>query len=185
MKQSVRKLVEEEIGADDYPAFQPGDQIRVVTREEIAGMERKTTFEGVCIARRGEGPDETFKVRKNSFGVGVERIFPLNSPIIEEVKILRKGKVRRSKLNYLAGRSAKNARIKEKRVDLDEANAPGTAEATADKVETSEVTEEDEVETSPGEESKKVQAEETNADDSAEASENSETMENEEEEAGE
>ncbi len=124
MKKSVRNAIEEEISSDEYPDFQPGDQIRVVTREKIAGLERKTRFEGVCIARRGEGPDQTFKVRKTSFGVGVERIFPLHSPIIEEIKILRKGKVSQSKLNYLAGRSAKNARIKEKRVDLDEVNAP-------------------------------------------------------------
>ncbi len=130
MKQSIKNAIEKEISTDEYPAFQPGDQIRVVTREKIAGLERKTSFEGVCISRRGDGPDQTFKVRKNSFGVGVERIFLLHSPIVEKIEIVRKGKVRRAKLNYLAGRSAKKARIKEKRVDLEEVNATGEEEKT-------------------------------------------------------
>ncbi len=77
--------------------------------------ERLQPFEGVCIARRGGGLRETFTVRKVSGGVGVERIFPLNSPSIAEVEILRRGKVRRAKLYYLRGRRGKKARIKEDR----------------------------------------------------------------------
>jgi len=86
------------------------------------GETRTRRFEGICIGRRGEGPDQTFKVRKVSFGVGVERIFPLYSPVIENIEVLRKGKVRRAKLNYLEGRSARESRIEERRADLDSIN---------------------------------------------------------------
>lgn len=130
MRESLQKAIKEELPDADYPDFEPGDKIKVISTKDVRGQQRKRTFEGVCIARRGKGPDETFKVRKMSFGVGVERIFPIHSPAIEDVEILRKGKVRRAKLNYLEGRSSKNSRIKEERVDLEEVNRT-QAEAAA------------------------------------------------------
>lgn len=122
MDSNIQDLLESELKDQEYPDFDPGDTICVRTREEIGGQMRNREFEGVCISRSGKGPDQTFKVRKDSFGVGVERIFPLYSPMIEDVEIIRKGKVRRAKLNYLEGRSQKDARIEEERVDLEEAN---------------------------------------------------------------
>ncbi|MFB6344830.1 MAG: 50S ribosomal protein L19 [bacterium] len=122
MKQSLQEAIQDELPDANYPDFEPGDKIRVTTTQEIQGQQRERHFEGVCIARRGEGPDKTFKVRKVSFGVGVERIFPLHSPIIDKIEIVKKGKVRRAKLTYLEGRSAKDSRIEEERVDLEELN---------------------------------------------------------------
>lgn len=129
MKKSLQDAIrEKELPDADYPDFEPGDRIEVTTRVEIGGEKRTRRFEGVCIARRGEGPDQTFKVRKVSFGVGVERLFPLYSPLIESIEVLSKGKVRRAKLNYLEGRSAREARIEEQRADLEAINAsPGSA----------------------------------------------------------
>lgn len=136
MKKSLQDAIrQKELPDAKYPDFQPGDRIEVTTRVEIGGEKRTRRFEGVCIARRGEGPDETFKVRKISFGVGVERLFPLYSPLIESIEVLSKGKVRRAKLNYLEGRSARKARIEEQRADLEAINAspgsPGDAGAAA------------------------------------------------------
>lgn len=130
MKQSLQDAIrEKELPDANYPDFQPGDRIEVTTRVEIGGEKRTRRFEGVCIARRGEGPDQTFKVRKISFGVGVERLFSLYSPLIESIEVLSKGKVRRSKLNYLEGRSAREARIEEQRADLEAINtSPGSPE---------------------------------------------------------
>ncbi len=122
MKRSLRNAIKEELPEADYPDFEPGDKIRITSTRSIGGQERERHFEGVCIARGGEGHDETFKVRKVSFGVGVERIFPLHSPSIHDIEILRKGKVRQAKLNYLEDRSSKESRIDEKRVDLEEVN---------------------------------------------------------------
>jgi large subunit ribosomal protein L19 len=100
---------------DDLPDFSPGDTVRVYVRVIEGGRERTQTFEGVVIARKGGGIRETFTVRKISYGVGVERIFPLHAPIIQGIEIVRKGDVRRAKLYYLRDRLGKASRIKEKR----------------------------------------------------------------------
>jgi len=100
---------------DDIPDFAPGDTVRVNVRVVEGGRERVQIFEGVVIARNGGGTRESFTVRKLSFGVGVERIFPLHAPIIQSLEVVRRGDVRRSKLYYLRDRVGKSARIKEKR----------------------------------------------------------------------
>lgn len=100
---------------DDIPNFAPGDTVRVDVRVIEGGRERSQAFEGVVIARKGGGIRETFTVRKISFGVGVERIFPLHAPIIQKIEVLRRGDVRRAKLYYLRDRIGKATRIKEKR----------------------------------------------------------------------
>jgi large subunit ribosomal protein L19 len=99
----------------DLPDFQPGDTVRVQVRVREGDKERLQAFEGVCIGRRGAGISETFTVRKVSAGVGVERIFPLHSPGISAIEVVRKGRVRRAKLYYLRNLSGKAARIREKR----------------------------------------------------------------------
>ena len=101
---------------DDLPDFGPGDTVRVNVRVVEGGRERVQSFEGNVIARDGGGLRETFTVRKISFGVGVERIFPVHAPIIASIEVLRKGDVRRAKLYYLRDRVGQRAiRIKEKR----------------------------------------------------------------------
>ncbi len=99
----------------DMPAFDPGDTIRVMVRVKEGEKERLQAFEGLVIAKRGGGISENFTVRKVSAGVGVERIFPIHSPIISSVDVVRRGKVRRAKLYYLRALSGKAARIKERR----------------------------------------------------------------------
>ncbi|MGH7675234.1 MAG: 50S ribosomal protein L19, partial [Gemmatimonadales bacterium] len=99
----------------DLPAFEPGDTLRVMVRVREGDKERVQAFEGVCIGRRGGGINETFTVRKISAGVGVERIFPLHSPSIATVELVRKGRVRRAKLYFLRRLAGKSARIREKR----------------------------------------------------------------------
>jgi large subunit ribosomal protein L19 len=100
---------------DDIPDFAPGDNVRVHVRVVEGGRERIQIFEGVVIARNGGGLRETFTVRKISFGVGVERIFPVHAPIIQKIEVVRRGDVRRAKLYYLRDRVGKATRIKEKR----------------------------------------------------------------------
>ena len=100
---------------DDIPSFRPGDTLRVNVRVREGEKERIQAFEGVCIGRKHGGISETFTVRKVSGGVGVERIFPLHSPSIESIKVVRLGKVRRAKLYYLRDLRGKAARIKERR----------------------------------------------------------------------
>ena len=99
----------------DLPAFRPGDTLRVNVRVREGEKERIQAFEGVCIARKNGGVSETFTVRKISGGVGVERIFPLHSPSIESIVVVRQGRVRRAKLYYLRNLRGKAARIKERR----------------------------------------------------------------------
>src|SRR5690348_893417 len=99
----------------NLPAFDPGDTVRVMVRVREGEKERLQAFEGVCIGRRGGGINETFTVRKISAGVGVERIFPLHSPSIAEIDLVRKGRVRRAKLYFLRRLAGKAARIREKR----------------------------------------------------------------------
>jgi large subunit ribosomal protein L19 len=100
---------------DDMPPFRPGDTVRVNVRVKEGDKERLQAFEGVCIARRGGGVSETFTVRKISNGVGVERIFPLHSPMIGSLIVVRRGVVRRAKLYYLRDVVGKAARIKERK----------------------------------------------------------------------
>ena len=99
----------------DIPAFQAGDTIRVMVRVREGDKERLQAFEGLCIGKRGGGINETFRVRKVSAGVGVERVFPLHSPSIATIEVVRKGNVRRAKLYYLRKVRGQAARIKEKR----------------------------------------------------------------------
>ena len=99
----------------DLPDFGPGDTIRVNVRVREGDKERIQAFEGVCIARRGAGISETFTVRKVSSGVGVERVFPLHTPTIESIQVVRRGQVRRAKLYYLRQLRGRAARIREKR----------------------------------------------------------------------
>jgi large subunit ribosomal protein L19 len=98
----------------DIPAFKAGDTVRVAVKVVEGDNERVQLFDGVVIARRGSGISESFTVRKISFGVGVERIFPIHSPRIEKIEVLKFGKVRRAKLNYLKSLSGKAARLQEK-----------------------------------------------------------------------
>lgn len=99
----------------DIPDFKPGDTLKVYVTIKEGDKTRVQLFEGVCIARKGKGIGETFTVRKISYGVGVERIFPVHSPIIDRIEVAKIGKVRRAKLHYLRGLSGKAARIKEVR----------------------------------------------------------------------
>ena len=99
---------------DDLPAFNPGDTIRVNVRVREGDKERLQAFEGVCIAKKGGGVSETFTVRKISGGIGVERVFPIHSPSVESIKLVRQGRVRRAKLYYLRALRGKKARIREK-----------------------------------------------------------------------
>ena len=100
---------------DDVPDFGPGDTVRVSVRVVEGSRERTQVYEGVVIARSGGGVRETFTVRKLSFGVGVERIFPVHAPIIQSIEVTRRGDVRRAKLYYLRDRVGKATKIKEKR----------------------------------------------------------------------
>ncbi|MGH9735321.1 MAG: 50S ribosomal protein L19 [Candidatus Acidiferrales bacterium] len=113
MKPIIAKVQESQL-RKDLPKFRPGDTIRVSVRlkEGEGEKERIQAFEGVVMNRRGELVNESFTVRRVSFGIGVERIFPLHSPMISSIEILQAGKVRRAKLNYLRSRKGKAARIK-------------------------------------------------------------------------
>jgi large subunit ribosomal protein L19 len=109
------RAIEREGLKPNLPAFDPGDTLRVMVRVREGDKERLQAFEGICIARRGAGVNATFTVRKISAGVGVERIFPLHSPAIAEIEVMRKGRVRRAKLYFLRHLAGKAARIREKR----------------------------------------------------------------------
>lgn len=100
---------------DDVPDFSPGDTLKVHVRIVEGNRERVQVFQGAVIRRQGDGIRETFTVRKISFGVGVERTFPVHSPIIGKIEVVTRGDVRRAKLYYLRGRIGKAAKIKEKR----------------------------------------------------------------------
>jgi large subunit ribosomal protein L19 len=100
---------------DDIPAFGPGDTLKVHVRVVEGNRQRIQVFQGVVIGRKGSGLRETFKVRKVSFGVGVERTFPVHSPIVEKIEVATRGDVRRAKLYYQRDRIGKAAKIKEKR----------------------------------------------------------------------
>jgi large subunit ribosomal protein L19 len=119
-----------------HPQFRPGDTLKVNVKvveqsydekaKQMKTRERLQAFEGVCIARQGAGINESFTVRKISYGEGVERVFPVYSPLVDSVSVVRKGKVRRAKLYYLRGRRGKSARIGERQ---DRASETAQAEA--------------------------------------------------------
>lgn len=113
------------------PAFRPGDTLRVNVRIKEGERERVQAYEGVCIARQGQGINESFTVRKISFGEGVERIFPIHSPNIESIEVKRRGVVRRAKLYYLRDRRGKSARIAERQMTAAERAGVAAAAATA------------------------------------------------------
>ena len=115
---------------DDVPAFQPGDTLKVHVRVVEGTRERVQVFQGVVIRRQGSGLQETFTVRKISFGVGVERTFPVHSPIIQKIEVDRLGDVRRAKLYYLRDLRGKKAKIKEKRSSLPAKSAAPAAATT-------------------------------------------------------
>jgi len=108
-------LVDKRSLRDDLPEFQAGDTVKVHVRVVEGNKERVQVFEGVVIARRGSGINESFTVRKLSFGVGVERTFPLHSPIMAKIERVNRGDVRRAKLYYLRDRVGKAAKVREKR----------------------------------------------------------------------
>ncbi|MBQ8068704.1 MAG: 50S ribosomal protein L19 [Solobacterium sp.] len=110
----VDKITKDQI-RNDVPTFKPGDTLKVYVRIREGEKSRIQMFEGVCVSKKNGGIGETFTVRKISGGIGVQRTFPINSPIIDHIEVTRRGKVRRAKLTYLKGLSAKNARIKEDR----------------------------------------------------------------------
>lgn len=113
----IQQIEAEEIAkaAKDIPTFRPGDTVRVGVKVVEGTRSRVQNFEGVCIARSNRGFNSNFTVRKISFGEGVERVFPLYSPNLDSITVVRKGVVRRAKLYYLRGRTGKRARIAERR----------------------------------------------------------------------
>lgn len=122
------RLVEAAQLKKDRDGFGPGDTVRVYVKVIEGEKERTQIFEGLVIRRRGEGTRASFTVRRISYGVGVERTFPLHSPRIERVDVVRRGRVRRSKLYYLRGLAGKAARLREKRVPA----VPTTTETEAE-----------------------------------------------------
>lgn len=114
MNQFIIKSIEERFKKPEIPNFKSGDTVKVYVKVKEGDKERIQVFEGVVIARKGGGIRETFTVRKISFGVGVERVFPLHSPIIDKIEVVRRGIVRRSKLYYLRTKKGKEAKVKEK-----------------------------------------------------------------------
>ena len=115
MTNPLIKAIDQAALRSDIPEFRPGDSVRVHVRVIEGSRSRVQVFAGVVIARNAGGVQEAFTVRKVSFGVGVERTFPLHSPIIEKIEVERRGDVRRAKLYYLRGSRGKAAKIKEKR----------------------------------------------------------------------
>ena len=120
----------------NVPSFKAGDTVRVKVKVVEGDTERLQAFDGVVIARKGSGIGETFTVRKISFGVGVERIFPVHSPRVDSIEVLKVGKVRRAKLNYLTKLSGKAARLQEVKknttADTAEESSSATAETTTE-----------------------------------------------------
>jgi large subunit ribosomal protein L19 len=131
----IDELEREEIqrvqGERAVPEFRPGDTLRVNVKVIEGTRERVQAFEGVCIARRNRGIGSAFTVRKISYGEGVERVFPLYSPRIDSIEVVRRGKVRRAKLYYLRGRTGKAARIAERRDERGPKPTPRAADGTA------------------------------------------------------
>ena len=111
MMDIIRSIEKEQLKSD-LPAFSAGDTVKVHIKVTEGKRERIQIFEGVVIKRQGGGNRETFTVRKISFGVGVEKIFPVHSPVIEKIEVTRRGRVRRAKINYLRDRVGKAAKVK-------------------------------------------------------------------------
>jgi len=132
-----RQLEKLSVSAKKIPNFSPGDTLRVnvkiVEGEGDAAKTRIQAYEGICIARGGKGVQSTFTVRKISYGEGVERVFPLYSPSIDSIELVRRGTVRRAKLYYLRDRSGKSARIAERAESQDDAGADTAQSATPEK----------------------------------------------------
>ena len=133
LQQIEREQVEKLAASRPVPEFDPGDTVRVMVRVTEGERERVQAFEGVCIARKNAGINSNFTLRKISYGEGVERVFPLYSPRIAAIEVVRRGVVRRAKLYYLRGRTGKRARIAE-RARSSVRSAPGRAPATAQPV---------------------------------------------------
>ena len=125
----IRSSKPRKSGSARLPPFRAGDTLRVNVRVKEGEKERLQAFEGVCIARRGSGVSETFTVRKISNGVGVERIFPVHSPMLADIIVVRRGRVRRAKLYYLRHLTGKATRIREKKVRV---AVPSTEAATSE-----------------------------------------------------
>jgi large subunit ribosomal protein L19 len=127
----IKELEQEQIGrltaGKEIPDFAPGDTLLVNVKVVEGDRSRVQAYEGVCIGRAGSGLNENFTVRKISYGEGVERVFPLYSPMIDSIKVVRRGKVRRAKLYYLRGRRGKSARI----IERQERQAAGAEPAEA------------------------------------------------------
>ena len=107
------KIMSADSVKQEIPAFEVGDTVRIGVNIREGDKERVQMFEGTVIARKGSGISETFTVRRVSYGVGIERVFPIHSPNVKEVKVIRRGKVRRAKLYYLRDRVGKAAKVKE------------------------------------------------------------------------
>ena len=116
IEQLRKEEAERLLAVRKVPEFRPGDTVRVNVKIKEGERERVQAYEGVCIARGGQGIDESFTVRKISFGEGVERVFPVLSPMIESIEVKRRGVVRRAKLYYLRDRRGKSARIAERQM---------------------------------------------------------------------
>jgi large subunit ribosomal protein L19 len=115
MQEKLKELLKEEM-REDLSQFNPGDTIRVEFKVKEGDKMRHQSFEGIVIRKRGTGPSQTFTLRRISYGVGVERTFPLHSPNIEKIKVISRGKVRRARLYYLRERTGKRAtRVKQKK----------------------------------------------------------------------
>jgi len=129
LKEIENEQVAKLTAGKEIPDFQPGDTVIVNVKIVEGERTRVQAYEGVCIGRAGSGLNENFTVRKISYGEGVERVFPLYSPMIDSIKVVRKGQVRRAKLYYLRGRRGKSARI----VERQDHNAQGEAAAAGEK----------------------------------------------------
>jgi large subunit ribosomal protein L19 len=182
---SVIDSIERDQLKKGLPSFNPGDRVRVHFQVIEGSRKRTQVFEGVVLRRQGSGARETFTVRKQSFGVGVERTFPLHSPKIEKLEVAARGDVRRAKLYYLRGRVGKAARVAERRwgIDDDVVVAPGGSESiavdaegvTQDEAEAVEAPAEAEVTESATEEAPQAEVAENAEDDVAEADAAAET----------
>jgi large subunit ribosomal protein L19 len=131
LKQIENEQVAKLSAGKEIPDFQPGDTLVVNVKVVEGERSRVQAYEGVCIGRAGAGLNENFTVRKISYGEGVERVFPLYSPMIDSIKVLRRGKVRRAKLYYLRGRRGKSARIVERQDRGAQAETGGAEEEAA------------------------------------------------------
>ncbi|HLH97412.1 MAG TPA: 50S ribosomal protein L19 [Xanthobacteraceae bacterium] len=130
----IKELEQEQITklGKNIPAFEPGDTLSVAVKVVEGERTRIQAYEGVCIGRSGSGLNENFTVRKISYGEGVERVFPLYSPLVDSIKVVRRGKVRRAKLYYLRGLRGKSARIVEKQDRRQDGEAAETAASNAE-----------------------------------------------------